>query len=130
MSRIKPRRSTPRRRLAPRWTLSDWDAANLALQRRSGGRCEHCGAQLQGRVERHHRQRREVGGDRLANVVYLRPECHQWITEHPEEATRQGWIVSSYHPDPAAAPMLHGGIDWVLLDDDGTTQRAQGSPPP
>lgn len=130
MSRIRARRATPRRRLAPRWTLSDWDEANAALVRRSGGRCEHCGAQLHGRVERHHRQRREVGGDRLANVVYLRPECHQWITEHPEEAMANGWIVSSFHPDPAGQAMRHGVLGWVTLDDDGSTQAARPLPPP
>lgn len=127
---LNRRRSTPRRRAAPRWTLSDWDEANHSLARRSGGRCEKCGDTLGQQVERHHRQRRQVGGDRLANVVLIHADCHRWITEHPEEAMAHGWIVSSYHPDPAAQPMLHGTLGWVHLEDDGSTLGARPLPPP
>ena len=73
--------------------------------------------------ERHHRQRRQVGGDRLSNLLALHSLCHRYITEHPTEAEANGWIVSSHGPggvapDPAAAPVRIRGALW-LLDDDG-----------
>jgi 5-methylcytosine-specific restriction endonuclease McrA len=105
-------------------------AANRALGWRSGVVCECCGRKFQDQPqERHHRQRRRDGGDRLANVMLLRRDCHRHWTEHPEEAQRRGIIVSAYADDPAAVPLLHKGRRWVLLDDLGGTQPAQPPPP-
>lgn len=123
---VRRRRATPRRRTAPQEDRAWWEGANTALFVRSGGCCEHCGQPLNGRVERHHRQRRQVGGDRLANLLYLLPEHHAWITEHPAEALDAGWIVSTHGPDgppdPATVPVrLPSGL-W-LLDDDGGMDR-------
>jgi hypothetical protein len=92
-----------------------WDAGTAALLRR-------CGLPLGNNLERHHRQRREVGGDRLANLLALHSDCHRWITEHPAGAMEQGWIVSTAAADPALVPVrlpgLSGSAMW-LLDDDG-----------
>lgn len=115
---IRPKRATPRRRIAPKeqdpgW----WDWATSALLRRSGGRCERKGCDLYATgLERHHRQRRTVGGDRLSNLLALCSLCHRWITEHPEEARANGWIVSTSEPDPAAVPVVIEGWRWTLDD--------------
>lgn len=121
MTRIRPKRATPRRRNAPRWTAEDWEAANPILLTRCQGRCDRCGQPLNGQVERHHRQPRVVGGDRLSQILMLHPWCHRYITEHPAEAIANGWAVSRHHPDPAEVPVrlsAGGGLLW-LLDDDG-----------
>lgn len=97
----------------------------MLLLARCGSRCEKCGQPLGNHLERHHRQRREVGGDRLSNLLALHPHCHAWITEHPEEAREQGWIVSSSGiiggaPNPELVPVrLPDGYLWLLSDDGG-----------
>jgi hypothetical protein len=124
-SGIKPRRSAPRRREAPRWTRDDWEYAGVLISVRSGGCCEKCGTD-RGPFERHHRKRRRDGGDRLAKILYLcgGPQgCHGWITEHPAEARKAGWIVSVSR-DPADVPVLTSAHEWVFLDDDGTVRPA------
>lgn len=124
-TRVKPYRSTPRRREAPRWTADEWEAADWQLTARANGCCERCGHTLdRAFTERHHRQRRRDGGDRLANLLLLCSTgtglngigCHQWITEHPTEATEQGWIVPVWD-DPATTPVrLPDGRLWLLHD--------------
>lgn len=131
-SPIRPRRREPRRREAPRWTADEWAGIDMLLRARAGDRCEACGHPLRGRAERHHRQRRRDGGDRLANLLLLSPECHAWVTTHPDEARRRGLIVSAYEDDPAAVPVLHRGRVWVLLGDGGEKFPAgacNGGPP-
>lgn len=126
---VRARRSTPRRRVAIREDFAWWEDATMLLLARCGSRCERCGHPLGNQGERHHRQRREVGGDRLSNLLMLHPSCHQWITEHPEEAREQGWIVSANGPvggapDPATVPVrLPDGYLWFLYDD-GTRHPA------
>jgi len=122
-SRVKPYRETARRRLAPEEDAEWWAWATMELLGRSGSRCEKCGQPLGSSMERHHRQRRRVGGDRLANLMALHPHCHQWITEHPAAAREAGWIVSAegpggVAPDPAEIPVrLPDGYLWLLRDD-------------
>jgi hypothetical protein len=99
----------------------------MALLARCGYRCERCGDPLGDNLERHHRQRREVGGDRLSNLLALHTRCHQWITEHPAEALVNGHIVSTHGPDgtpdpaevPVRLPGLSGSALWLLNDDGG-----------
>ena len=117
-STINPRRPTPRRRDAPRWNPQEWQEANIALMSRSGGLCDACGSPLAGQVERHHRQRRQVGGDRLSNILALHSAHHKWVTEHPEQARASGLIVSM-NADPMLTPVLWHGVVWKLLDDSG-----------
>jgi hypothetical protein len=114
---VKAKRATPRRREAPRWQRAEWETANVLLQTRSLGRCEICNTD-RGPFERHHRKRRRDGGDRLANIVLLCRPHHQWVTEHPAEARRSGWIVS-VNRDPAEVPFLWHRRDWMMLDDEG-----------
>lgn len=124
---MRRKRATPRRRKAPKWTAEDWEGATHALLRRCGSRCERCGNPLGDNLERHHRQRREVGGDRLSNLIALHSRCHQHVHAHPEEARSNGWIVSSSAPDPAEVsvilPGLTGTARWYLRDD-GTKRVA------
>lgn len=125
---LRRKRAAPRRRIAPRWDYAEWETATTTLLARCGGSCERCGRPLGDRMERHHRQRRRVGGDRLANLMALHPACHAWITEHPQEARDAGWIVPAegpggVAPDPAEFPVrLPSG--WYLLTDDGTKTPA------
>lgn len=118
-TRIKPRRATPRRREAPRWTWEEWQDTSTPLFVRAGNLCECCGGDFIGTtIERHHRKRRRDGGDRLSNVLLLRGSCHAHWTAHPREAVRRGIIVPTYR-DPADLPVLHRGTTLVMLDDEG-----------
>lgn len=126
-SPMRRRRPTPRRREAPREEFDWWTDATNALLRRSGGRCERRGCDLyRTGIERHHRIRRRDGGDRLANLLALCPDCHAHITRHPAEARENGWIVTAHAADPTTVPVLIAGT-WWLLDDDGG--RTRTTPP-
>lgn len=86
---------------------------------RSGGLCEICA--LAPAREWHHRKNRSQGGTWAAsNGMHLCSGDHAWITEHPEQAARNGWTVRS-HEDPAAASCYRRGL-WVLLKDDGSVE--------
>lgn len=91
----------------------------MLLWQRCRGRCEHCGRELNGRMERHHRQRRRDGGDRLSNLIALLPECHAEVHMHPQLSREHGWIVSAFTSDLASVPLLQWGSQLVLLDDEG-----------
>ena len=126
-STINPRRPTPRRREAPRWTPEQWWEASCLLMTRGGARCDACGQFLAGEpMERHHRQRRRDGGDRLGNILLLHRRCHQYWTQHPALARASGLIVSM-SADPLLVPVLWHGVAWVLLDDVGGMSAS--SPP-
>jgi hypothetical protein len=113
-----------------RWSTLEWERASSLLYARSRARCEVCGHRLLARVERHHRQRRAVGGDRLANLLYLHSDCHAWLHAHPVEARAGGWIVSAYG-DPATTPVRLWSKALVLLDDSGGfTEPASVKPVP
>lgn len=116
---MKRKRSSPRRRDAPTFQRADWDEATLILWARARGKCEHCGRDLNGKMERHHRQRRRDGGDRLSNLLAVLPECHGEIHAHPTLSRENGWIVSAFAADPAAASVMQWGEQLVQLDDEG-----------
>ena len=103
----------------PRWTFAEWEVATMQLWSRCRDFCECCGEPLRGAMQRHHRQVREVGGDRLANLVGLHPHCHDWVHAHPELAMPRGLIVSRHATDPADVPLTLPDGRVVLLDDDG-----------
>lgn len=114
---VNPKRSTPRRREAPRWDSEDWAQGNLILMARAGSACERCGHGDRG-IERHHRKRRRDGGESFPNLTALCPACHRWCHEHPALARKYGWIVP-VHLDPVTVPMLWRSKEWVLLTADG-----------
>lgn len=116
---IRSKRPKSRRRRVPTFQRVDWDEATLQLWQRSRDKCEHCGRGLNGQMERHHRQRRQVGGDRLSNLIAVLPECHGEIHGHPALSREHGWIVSAYVDDPASVPVTQWGDQLVTLDDEG-----------
>lgn len=103
--------------LPPRWTADQWEANNPRLLARDQFRCCCCGVPLRGRVERHHRQRRRVGGDRFSNLICLLPEHHAAAHANPVESRRTGLIVSAYEEFPNRVPLLLWGTHWVTLQD-------------
>lgn len=125
-SRIRPKRRTPRRRTAPRWTAEEWTVATVNLLIRDHGRCPVCAELVTHATgaERHHRMRRRDGGDRYSNLLLLHPDCHAWVTTHPEEAHDAGLIVWT-HEDPETVPVRFYAASGAayLMADDGTRQR-------
>lgn len=115
-----PTKQTPPRTKGvkrPKFTPVQWEEATMLLWARCRDRCEWCGQPLNGEMVRHHRMRRAVGGDRLANLVALHDRCHKTIHAEPEVATMTGHIISSYHQNLAAVPIrLPDGRAWLLHD--------------
>jgi hypothetical protein len=68
--------------------------------------------------------RRRDGGDRLSNLMALCRRCHGWITEHPERARTDGFIVlanTTPRLDPEKVRVRIGRYGlWFFLLDDGT----------
>lgn len=86
-------------------------------------RCQsHCGP-----VARDHRRNRSQGGLTVAsNLQLLGLGCHQWKTEHPKDATTDGWAVpgwADWREWPARRWVIYHGyarLAWVLYDDAGS----------
>lgn len=128
--RIKPKRSSPRRRTAERATAQEWDQLSILLWARSRGLCERCGDAPP--AERHHRKRRRDGGDVLSNLLFLCSTCHRTITDQPESVTRAralGYIVPALGiAEPDDYPVKLWGTTWVLLDDSGGSAACDAPP--
>jgi len=105
-----------------RWDRDTWQEMNLVLLQRSRGRCEWCGKDLGNSVERHHRVRRSIGGDRLSNILMLCPEHHRYAHGHPTEARERGVIVHT-SKDPAEVALVDRKGRLWLLGDDGSSRR-------
>jgi hypothetical protein len=100
--------------------------ATLHVLRRDGDRCLWCGKALgRGEVARHHRMRRRVGGDRLANILLLHGDCHRFIHANPIEARGRGFIVSVYSDMLGSPVVAKDGRAW-LLDDQGGREPVEG----
>lgn len=86
-----------------------------AVYARAGGRCDCCGQALSpSRWECHHRLLRSRGGrDEAANLVALRPSCHERAHGKPRWATGLGLILPS-GSDPAACAVWRHGLRWQL----------------
>jgi hypothetical protein len=79
-----------------------------------------------GGVQRDHRQNRRPGNTIVENLQCLCAKHHQWKTEHPRDALRDGWAVPSWG-DPTSWPARRWVRDrynvlrksWVIYDADG-----------
>lgn len=113
----------------PKATRAVETAARKIVWVRDGHTCQLCGRSLVDTPHStHHRINRGTGGSALLErpSILIRAcgtgttLCHGWITEHPAEAKRLGWILPKNNPDidPPSEPIstIHG---WVLLDDNG-----------
>jgi hypothetical protein len=100
-------------------------SARQALQVRDRGQCVRCGAKAR---EVHHRQRRREGGHELHNLVSLCGKDHRWAHARPSEARADGFIVSVYDDDVAAAP-VRAYYGWVRLTTEGGVQWAPQQEP-
>lgn len=93
--------------------------------------CEACGLDMLNRLgaEMHHRQPKGMGGrshpDRHspANLLFLCPNCHRDITNHPKAAYDMGHLVRRGH-DPGRTAVLVYRYGWVTLDDAGSYTEA------
>lgn len=94
------------------------------IERRSGGRCERCGATLDvagGTV--HHRRPRGSGGSREAalavasNGLRLCGRCHDHVERHRKAAYVFGWLVRDRSVPSERPVRLWDG--WAYLQDDG-----------
>lgn len=90
---------------------------------RAQGLCERCGRPG---TDVHHRQPRQMGGTRRAevhaatNLVLLCRDCHHHIEVHRDDGYRSGWLVHSWD-DPASVPLrvwLYRMEVW--LENDGS----------
>jgi len=103
---------------------ADEKACRTVVKARSLGWCEKCG-QVPG-VQMHHRKNRSQSGKWTPpNILHLCVDCHQWITEHPEESYENGWSVRSME-NPEDQPVLHRG-NRVVLDGEGNISDSQGA---
>lgn len=107
------------------------DAYELATLR-DGDACLFRAWDCLGAAQRDHRQNRRPGNTVVSNIQLLCVTHHQWKTEHPEEAIRDGWAVPSWPTVvPAEWPArrrMRGRygvyVDvWVLYANDGTWRQ-------
>lgn len=100
------------------------DAYKIATDR-DRNICQRCLRDC-GPIARDHRQNRQPGNTTAANLQLLGLRCHQWKTEHPREAIREGWAVPSY-ADPLVWPARRWRftalgpvrLGWCLYDNQG-----------
>lgn len=97
------------------------------VQARAGNYCETCGGVASDSMALHHRKLKSRGGiDAPSNLIQVHHECHnlgtQSIHANPSMATDKGWMVSSW-ADPKTEPMLTPDGSWVILKDDGSTEK-------
>ena len=105
------------------------DVVKARVMARSGGFCGRCGYPTP-HGEYHHRRNRGMGGTsdmragQVSNALLLCRSCHLWVTDHKQEAMRDGHVVSNFCPDPSAVPVWRKKR-WVLLTDDGGISPAE-----
>lgn len=109
----------------PKPTPREKELAYELATERDNDTCQRCLRDC-GPIARDHRQNRQPGNTTTANLQLLGLRCHQWKTEHPREAIREGWAVPSY-ADPKEWPARRWfkgdygivTLGWVLYRDDG-----------
>jgi hypothetical protein len=99
--------------------------ARKVVRARSGGLCEGCGVRP-ARDWAHRVGRGQQGRWCASNGLDLcNPAgCHDRAHASPSWARERGWILLSTQ-DPATEPALLAGRGWVLLNNDGTTERVE-----
>lgn len=97
----------------PKPSLADERRAYDAATERDQNRCVRCGAYG---IERDHRQNRQAGNTVVCNLQGLCPPCHQWKTENPEAALRDGHAVPRW-ARPELWPGYRVGVGWVIYYD-------------
>jgi hypothetical protein len=123
MMRRTPLRRTSMKRRPRKATVpaNFWATRREELYARAGGRCEagRCNLNDTG-MDAHHRKLRSRGGkDDLENLLAVCPHHHRYIHDHPDRATRHGWMVSRV-ADPATVPVdLWDGRTVHLTPDGG-----------
>lgn len=86
---LSPKQSQAARRR--RWEKEYKVGAEKAAKR-TGGRCERCGAPAQ---HTHHKLgRRHPDANRDENLMPICLLCHDWVHKHPAEAREQGYMGS------------------------------------
>ncbi|MGN8024716.1 HNH endonuclease [Microbacterium sp. 22242] len=75
---------------SPQPSPADERRAYEAMTVRDRNLCVRCGAYG---VQRDHRQNRQSGNTVVSNLQGLCPACHQWKTENPAKAFRDGFSV-------------------------------------
>jgi len=77
---------------------------------RDGYCCVRCGRRITNNGSRHHRQRRQVGGHGVENVVLIcgsgTTQCHGWAHANPAAARAVGLIIRTTVADVSAVPLL------------------------
>ena len=80
------------------------------IDARDGYCCVRCGQAITNNGSRHHRQRRQVGGHGVENVVLVcgsgTTGCHGWAHANPAAARAVGLIVRTTVADVSAVPLL------------------------
>jgi hypothetical protein len=111
-------------RVAKPSKADDADAYELATLR-DADTCQRCRRNC-GPSARDHRQNRRRGNTVPSNLQVLGLRCHQWKTEHPDDALEQGWAVPSWGvpaewPARRWLPTEYGTVRlaWVLYTDAG-----------
>lgn len=120
--KTKTARPSRKPRRAPDPDREFWQTQRTVLYIRAGGRCEHCGADLNTTgLEAHHRKLRSQGGGHgVENLAALCPTCHHdRIHAHPTYAVERGFIVPMRANPCTRALVLHDGRT-VRLNTDGT----------
>lgn len=81
----------------------------LVVDSRDKQKCVRCGKWLANNGSRHHRQRRQVGGHLVVNLILLcgsgTEGCHGWVHANPRAARLEGLIVKSNVVDIASVPL-------------------------
>lgn len=89
-----------------------------ACTERDLGQCQRCGSR--GPTDRDHRQNRDRYNTTPANLQLLGGAfgcgCHQWKTENPHEAMREGFSVPRWG-DPLEWPAYRVWDGWVRYFD-------------
>lgn len=109
------------------WGESD---TRPAVEGRSGGICEACGAARA--TDKHHRIPRSLGGGwHPSNILDLCRICHDWLEEGKNrgEARSKGLLLNSTD-DPRAVPITRfTGITTFLSDDITPPLKRKRRPP-